>query len=112
MNFDASYLSYENLDEHSASLVVLVNNVAKVNDGMQLWYVVSSSYVRNIRVIAWLRRFINNSKPVSPKKCGGLYIQEFIDAETVVIRIVQQEEFPKNSEATRALVVEWGQDEL
>jgi len=103
VNFDASNLSYKNLDERSASVVVLVNNVAKVNDDMQLWYVVSSSYVRNIRTIAWLRHFINNSKP---KKCEGLSIQEFIDAETAVIRIVKQVEFPKNSEAARALMVE------
>jgi len=109
VDFDSSTLSHKNHDEHVASVALLVNHV---QGDIQLWYLVSSSYVRNIRVIAWLRRFIINSKPGSPKQSGSLSVQEFVDAETVIIRIVQQEVFQKCSEATRTLVVEKGSDEL
>jgi len=98
--------------EHTVSVTLLAGHVTKADDEMHPWYLVSSSYAKNIRVVAWIRRFICNSRPSESKQTGTLTIQEFLEAESVVLRCVQSEEFPEQSEAIRGLVVARASDGL
>ena len=88
-------------DQHTASVALLANHVAETDP----WYLTSSSYVKNVRVVAWTRRFIFNCRASDLKQTGILTVQEFTDAETVILRMVQSEEFLKQAELIRGLVV-------
>ena len=53
-----------------------------------------SSYIKLIRIIAWLLRFVNNCRILNDKrKYGNLDSQEIFVAECTVIRIIQKENF-------------------
>ena len=99
-------------NQHTASVALLANHVAETDCVTYPWYLTSSSYVKNIRVVAWMRRFISNCRASDSKQIGILTVQEFLDAETVVLRIVQSEEFPKQTELIRGLVVAKATDGL
>jgi len=96
-------------DEHIASVALLVNPSVEVSGDMHPWYLISSSYVKNIRVVAWIRRLIFNSRATDLKQTGTLIVQEFL---AVVMRNVQSEEFLKQSERIRGLVVTKATDGL
>ena len=111
VDVDTLNLKPEN-NEHTAAVALLVNHVVVADNSTHPWYLTSSTYVRNIRVVAWMRRFVFNSRSGSMKQTGILTVQEFSDAETVVMRNVQSEEFPKQSDRIRGLVVEKTADGL
>lgn len=46
-----------------------------------------------LRITAWIRRFINNSKPSATKFTGPLSAQELFDAELFWVKYVQRTEF-------------------
>lgn len=61
------------------------------------WYMKGqSSYCRIVRTIAWIRRFIANCKAqVTERLSGELTMEEFIDAELIVLKFSQEESFKK-----------------
>jgi len=76
---------------------MLVSQTTMKSDDRSLWYLPSSSYMylKNIRVMAWVRRLLWNSKPGSERIRGGLSPSESTEAESMVWKLVQQGEFPK-----------------
>jgi len=103
VNFLRLKLGYS--DEHTTSPALLVNRDAKADGDTHPWYLTSSSYVKNIQVVAWMRRFISNSRPSESKQTGTPTVQEYPDVETVVIRNELSEGVLKQSERIGALVV-------
>ena len=97
--------------QSSKSVAVLMSSVSADGD-THPWYLTSSTYVRTIRVIACMRRFIHNCKQKHGKRDGILSIPEFLDAEMFLMRLVQQEEFPASGHIIRGLVVEKASDAL
>jgi hypothetical protein len=63
----------------------------------ELWYMTSSSYNKNIRVFAWMQRFIRHSRPSSVKCSGSVTVEEFCQSETVVLKLVQEAEFTEKN---------------
>ena len=99
-------------DERAAS-VVLADHVTETDSGgFSPWYLISSNYVKNIRVVAYLRRFVFNSRSRDVKQSGPVSVQEFLDAENVVIRNVQLEEFPKQVAVIKGVMVTRAADGL
>ena len=98
-------------DEHESSIGLLASCVAEDNTDSHLWYLLSSSYVKNMRVVAWIKRFVSNIRPHNVKQAGNLTVQEVTDAETTVLGIIQQE-FVSQNKATKGLVIEMGKDGL
>jgi len=78
------------------------------------WYMRTSSYVKNIRIVAWIRRFTSNSKPSSAgtRQTGNMSMQEICEAETLIVRSIQQEEFPSEAKTIKSLLVVKASDEL
>jgi len=89
-----------------------MNRDTEADGDTRPWYLTSSSYLKNIRVVAWMRRFISNCRLNKSKQTGTLTVQEFFDAETVIMRSVQSEEFLKQSKHLRGLVVAKANDGL
>jgi hypothetical protein len=112
VNMNCLSLKLQDSDEHETSVGLLENHVAMSSVDVHPWYIVSSSYIRNIRVIAWMRRFLANSRPRSVKRTGPLTVQEFIDSEITVMRIIQQEELANQSKIFKGLVVQKATDGL
>jgi len=54
-------------------------------------------YATNIRVLAYLRRFVLYSQSKDVKHSEPVSVQEFLDAENFAIRNLQLEEFPKQA---------------
>lgn len=52
------------------------------------WYTKRSSFSSNVRIIGWMRRFINNCSKNEPKS-GFLKVQELKEAELILIKLVQ-----------------------
>ena len=98
--------------EHSAAVTLLLNPVDETHCATHPWYITSSSYVKTIRVVAWVRRFMFNCQMCNSKQTGIQTVQEFLDAEMVVIRTVQLEEFLKQGDVVRGLVVTKATDGL
>ena len=63
-------------------------------------------------MMAWLRRFVTNCKSTEIKRTGHLSDQEFVEAETVVLKLVQREEFTERRKISTGLVVEMDEDQL
>lgn len=61
--------------------------------GLSWYYRYFSSYDRIVRMIAWMRRFICNSRNPGSRKRGELSCEEIRLAEKVVIRLTQNESF-------------------
>lgn len=57
----------------------------------------SYTFSQMVRVIGWVRRFANNAKGDTPRIIGPLSFQELKQAELTLIRSVQLESFPQNS---------------
>jgi hypothetical protein len=76
------------------------------------WYLRSSSYVKNIRIMAWVRRFQKNSKPGASKKAGGQSVEEFQEAEYIMSKFVQQQTLPKKCDIFGGLVIVKADDGL
>jgi len=76
------------------------------------WYLRTSSYIKNIRIVAWIRHFMSNSKHSGPKQTGILSVQEFSEAETLIVRSIQREEFPNEAKTLKNLLVDKASDGL
>ena len=66
---------------HVLSTAVLINQEREV--GKQ-WYVVSSSFIKNIRVMPWIRRFVHNVKQQNAKQTGILTVDELNQSELLL----------------------------
>ncbi|UYV65022.1 hypothetical protein LAZ67_3002850, partial [Cordylochernes scorpioides] len=55
-----------------------------------------SSFIKNVRMMAWIRRFINNLRS-STKVKGELSVKEIDEAELALLKLVQAECFPSHS---------------
>lgn len=99
------------VDNNKATMTVavMVNQEVKVD---KHWYVTSSSYSKNICVITWIRRFIHNARMENAKLTGNITLDEFSMAETVMLKIVQQEEFVEKSGTIQGLRVQKADDDL
>jgi len=64
----------------------------------------SSSYVTNVRICAWVLKFIQNLK--DKKRCGEFSSQDVDNAEKVLFKQVQKECFPSSGPAIKGLRVE------
>ncbi|UYV75710.1 hypothetical protein LAZ67_13001071 [Cordylochernes scorpioides] len=61
------------------------------------WYMkYFSSLIKNVRMMAWIRRFINNLRS-STKVKGELSVKEIDEAELALLKLVQAECFPSHS---------------
>ncbi|UYV74622.1 hypothetical protein LAZ67_12000313, partial [Cordylochernes scorpioides] len=61
------------------------------------WYMkYFSSFIKNVRMMAWIRRFINNLRS-STKVKGELSVKEIDEAELALLKLVQAECFPSHS---------------
>ncbi|UYV83191.1 hypothetical protein LAZ67_23000125 [Cordylochernes scorpioides] len=61
------------------------------------WYMkYFSSFIKNVRMMAWIRRSINNLRS-STKVKGELSVKEIDEAELVLLKLVQAECFPSHS---------------
>ncbi|UYV64832.1 hypothetical protein LAZ67_3002105 [Cordylochernes scorpioides] len=61
------------------------------------WYMkYFSSFIKNVRMMAWIRRFINNLQS-STKVKGELSVREIDEAELALLKLVQAECFPGHS---------------
>ncbi|UYV71441.1 hypothetical protein LAZ67_8003210 [Cordylochernes scorpioides] len=61
------------------------------------WYMkYFSSFIKNVRMMAWIRQFINNLQS-STKVKGELSVREIDEAELALLKLVQAECFPGHS---------------
>ncbi|UYV69827.1 hypothetical protein LAZ67_7000901 [Cordylochernes scorpioides] len=61
------------------------------------WYMkYFSSFIKNVRMMAWIRRFINNLRS-STKVKGELSVKVIVEAELALLKLVQAECFPSHS---------------
>ena len=97
-------------NEFHATTTLLVNSVT--NDSECPWYLRFSTYIKNVRLVAWIRRFVSNCKLRCQKAAGDLTVQEFNDAENIVVRAVQQEEFSDSGKTINGLIVHKDSDGL
>lgn len=59
-----------------------------------------SKYLKIIRVMGWIRRFIGNSRDSQTRSSGELTAGEFTSAELIILKLCQQESF-KRTNVTR-----------
>lgn len=89
--FNEAEISLEKKKQVSA----LVTNTEIVTDDW--YYRYFSNYQKCIRMVAWVRRFINNCRTsksdTTEKKIGALTVDEFKAAEVQVLKLVQMEAF-------------------
>lgn len=88
---------------------------ALLNESVTLeknWYCRLSSYIKNVRVIAWLGRFVHNARHRTNKRTGDVTVEEFSKSETLLLRIVQSEQFAEQNGSINGLQVEKGSDGL
>ena len=91
------------------AVAVLMNQEAKTD---RQWYLLSSSYTRNVRVIAWVKRFAHNAKQPSVKLTGNITIDEFNRSESTLLKLMQLEEFTEKDGNIHGLRVEKSDDGL
>jgi len=65
-----------------------------------------------VRVIAWVRRFIVNSRGISKNLASNVSYNECGAAAITILRLVQREQFPTDSLNINGLAVEKNDDEL
>ncbi|XP_025997282.2 uncharacterized protein LOC113005669 [Solenopsis invicta] len=83
------------------------DNISEINAHISIhqeearWYMKRQSrYLRIIRTIAWIRRFITNSRTQQTSRfTGELSTKEFIDAELTVLKLTQEESFNRVNES-------------
>lgn len=92
--------------------ITSVTAMLNQEDGDKLWYMTSSSYNKNIRVFAWMQRFIRNSRPGSVKCSSSVTVEEFCQSETVVLKLVQEAEFTDKNGSIHGLRVQKADDGL
>lgn len=70
--------------------------ISALNTGKQeKFYERYSSYMKILKIIAWIYRFVSNVKNRSCRISGELTLKEIKHAEVVLLKIVQKEEFSK-----------------
>ena|SRR6218665_1028053 len=102
----------ENNEVQVETAAMLISQTMVKSDDRSLWYLSSFSYLKNIRVMAWIRGFLLNSRPGSECLRGGLSQSESTAAECIMWKLVQQGEFPRGSEHIRGLAVAVADDQL
>jgi hypothetical protein len=76
------------------------------------WYVSRfSTYMKNIRVMAWIRRFVGRTRKQSDQ-VGQLTVEEIKFAEFHIMKLIQQEAFPTKGEVIGGIRVVRNEDGL
>lgn len=80
----------ENISQESKKMVVAIN-IKKEPP----WYCRRfSSYLKTVRTIAWMKRFVNNAKkPASTRNTSELTVMEIEKAEIILLRLIQRDAF-------------------
>ncbi|UYV82307.1 hypothetical protein LAZ67_21001675 [Cordylochernes scorpioides] len=89
--------SYKDLNEEEICAErkkIAVVTTVKSTDHWYMKYF--SSFIKNVRMMAWIRRFINNLRS-STKVKGELSVKEIDEAELALLKLVQAECFPSHS---------------
>ena len=71
------------------STAVLINQELEVD---KQWCSVSSSFIKNIRVMVWIRRFVRNVKQQNAQQTSSLTVDELNQSESLLLKTVQLEE--------------------
>lgn len=105
----------ENLvnSEKKTTVKIVVNNINLIKEDP--WYAKKSSYLQCLRGVAWLKRFINNCLAKERnlvRQTGFLRMEEIIDAETNMVKMIQSEVFPVNSNYICGLQVSQNERDL
>jgi hypothetical protein len=71
------------------------------------WYLRSSNYMKNVRIFAWIKRFLTNSR-CNMKTSGQLTVDQIKEAELMLFSLVQTTSFAKetNTQTINGLEVE------
>lgn len=81
--------------EKKKHVAILVTNTAVVNDDW--YYRYFSNYQKCVRMVSWVRRFIDNCRAtigdIAEKKIGALTIDEISAAEVQILKLIQTEAF-------------------
>lgn len=78
--------------ERRKTVVALVNAHIDSIDEWHLNYF--SKYIKTIRMIGWIFRFCHNARHPTSKQEGGITAKELNDAETFVLKTLQQSNLP------------------
>jgi hypothetical protein len=88
-------------NEKKRSKLVTLVSTAKSD----AWYVSRySSFQKNKRLMAWIRRFVDKSRKVSQQR-GELTVEEVQSAETHIFKLVQSQAFPQAGEVINRIRV-------
>jgi hypothetical protein len=68
------------------------------------WYLRKSSYYKNLRIVAWMRRFFQTNRE---RRTSSTYlsVKELEDAERVLLQQIQTEAFGKEVKAASGIIV-------
>ena len=92
--------------------LVAVESANRETKSSPRWYITSSRYIKNVRVVAWIRRFEHNAKQSHSRQTGNITAAEFGQAEFTLIKLMQQEELSSKDCSMYGLIVEKCQDGL
>lgn len=88
VHYDEDLIIKEKLKGTTRSMLAIND---KSTDEMFKYF---SKYEKNVRMIAWIRRFSNNCKSRNDKITGPLSVEEMEVAEVSVLKIIQKNAFP------------------
>jgi len=92
--------------------VATMDNKGEPANKDQPWYLRSNNYHHSVRTIARVRRFIVNCRESRKIQSSNLSKDEYCAAETVMLRLVQQEQFPPEAGNIKGLAVAKNDDGL
>lgn len=81
------------LEKRKKIVTSLVNSGTKLMNSEDWHLTYFSSFLKTIRMIAWLFRFLENIRHPKEKLCGELSLEEIDKAEVFAFKIVQAESF-------------------
>ncbi|XP_037029723.1 uncharacterized protein LOC119069705 [Bradysia coprophila] len=96
----------------SANIATMSNTTEKIEDP---WFAKRQSHLLNLRILAWVQRFKNNCLARSKntiRRSGWLTMAEVQQAEITMVRMIQQQSFPKDSEFIEGLRVKQQEEKL
>lgn len=91
--------------KRSVDKLMMKNSVQIIHDP---WYAKRQSYLLNLRILAWVQRFKNNClarKKKVLRQYGYVTMKEVHNAEITMVRLIQQQVFPENSDFIEGLRV-------
>lgn len=79
------------------------------------WFAQKSSYLLSLRIFAWIKRLKDNClarKRGLPRRSGYLTIRDVNETEILMVKLIQQQVFPENSNFLNGLRVAKNRDNL